>query len=360
MKRYQGQALPANCKVAVLANDAIGNFAVCNPLLQAIRFHYPRCILDYYGGERTKELEQASLLEADVCSNCRLIHWRTSVRGVNVQTAFRQALRRVRALRGYDLVINIEFSEPYPTLCALLGKDAFVVGPCLAPDSRDRLPYSDDEQGRLWADPNWRASDLLERYPFLNTGFISEIFIKASHIPPIPISPWPAGIPKYCFPMREAQCVSEHIIATGASLPEKMWPTEKWAELLSWLKPTGMRFALLGAPPKRARSYYASVTDDEKLVNWGLVDDWRGKLTLPEVVGALSRAKLVVSVDNGIVHLAAMNDVPAVALYRPGFERLWAPPNPNLIRLSPIQGPVSEIPVENVFHAIEIVLAERR
>ncbi len=352
--------MPADCKIAVLANDAIGNFAVCNPLLQVIRFHYPHCTLDYYGGERTAELETASLLEAEHTIPYRLINWRTSIRGVKIRTAFRQALRRQRFLRGYHLVINVEASEPYPTLCALLGTGGFVAGPCLAPDGRGMYSFSEDPQGHLWADPDWKAPDLIKRYPFLTTGFISEIFIKASSLLPMPSSPWPGGIPKYCFPKEKPPAVFEGVVATGASLPEKMWPTEKWVELLSWLKTLGMRFALIGAPPKKARSLYAQVTDDKELVRKNLVEDWRGKLTLPEVVGALSDATLVISVDNGIVHLSAMEDVPTVALYRPGFERLWAPPNPNLVRISPMQGAVRDIPVETVFRAIETVLAERR
>jgi ADP-heptose:LPS heptosyltransferase len=360
VKRYQGQALPSDCRVAVLANDALGNFAVCNPLLQVIRFHYPLCTLDYYGGERTRELEEASLRNAKNSSSCRLLDWRTSVRGVKVRDVFRHALRRLRQVKHYHLVINIEASEPYPTLCALLGVKGFVVGPCLAPDGRGMYSFLEDERGRLWADPDWKSPNLLARYPFLTTGFISEIFIKGSYLTPIPGSPWAGEVPKYSFPKENFPLNVEGIVATGASLPEKMWPTEKWMELLSWLKTVGMRFALIGAPPKKARSLYASATDDDQLVQKGLVEDWRGKLTLPEVVGALSQAKLVISVDNGIVHLAAMDEAPTVALYRPGFERLWAPPNPNLIRISPEEGGVAEIPVETVFRAIETVLAERR
>ena len=52
----------------------------------------------------------------------------------------------------------------------------------------------------------------------------------------------------------------------------------------------------------------------------------RGRITLPQVAGAIAKAKAVVSLDNGILHLACSTATPTVGLYRNGIHRLWAPP----------------------------------
>jgi ADP-heptose:LPS heptosyltransferase len=140
------------------------------------------------------------------------------------------------------------------------------------------------------------------------------------------------------------------LISTGGSLPEKLWPVQKWRELLESLN---ARVGLLGAAPKRQQQFYHSDSDETALVDAGLAEDWRGNLSLPEVVGALEKAKLVITIDNGILHFAAANEVPTVGLYRRDFDRLWAPPNPNLARLTPLQGDVDMIQVDAVFGAVK-------
>jgi ADP-heptose:LPS heptosyltransferase len=48
----------------------------------------------------------------------------------------------------------------------------------------------------------------------------------------------------------------------------------------------------------------------------------------------LGAAKAVLTLDNGILHLAAATTTPTVGLYRYGIHRLWAPPAPNLTVLT--------------------------
>src|SRR5687768_6821881 len=65
MTRYSGQPLPENCRIAVIANDAIGNFVVTTPLLQMLAAPKPQApspkpVIHYYGGSRTWEMQQAS------------------------------------------------------------------------------------------------------------------------------------------------------------------------------------------------------------------------------------------------------------------------------------------------------------
>lgn len=80
-------------------------------------------------------------------------------------------------------------------------------------------------------------------------------------------------------------------------------------------------------------------------------------MTLPQVVGAIEGARLVVSIDNGIVHLACATDTPVVGLYRHGIHRLWAPPSANVRIVEPGSGGrVEQIPPALIWRHIDEVL----
>ena len=332
MKRYQGESLPPHAKVAILANDALGNFAICTPLAQALRRDYPEGIVDYYGGERTKEIEEASV--------GTLFDHRASALGVPFSDSVRVGQRRADEIGGYDLVLNIEMGLALKALAAALGP-VYVCGPSLNESGRSEMPFGDGERADLWRDKAWVDQGITDRYPFLETPFIGEIFYRLAYRE--------GPLPRYVFPQADAPVGTPSVlISTGASLPEKLWPVAKWREFLSRInEPVG----LLGAPPKRQAEFYHAADSEYSLVADGLVVDLRGKLSLPQVVGALAGARAVVTIDNGILHFAAANDVPTVGLYRPEIVRLWAPPNPNLTTLTPDAGAVESITLSAVREA---------
>jgi len=344
MFRYEGQELASNAKIAVLVNDALGNFAICTPLLQALRYYYPESRIDYYGGERTKELEIASI--------GTLFDWRISLLGKPLSDSVQQVMRRFEEIEGYDLVINIEDAPLHRTFSAMIGEGAYICGPCLAPDSRNEWPFPDDERGDLWRDRKWASPDLPMRYSFLETGFIAEIFMKLAYLREIPGAPWKGGIPKYWFPCEEVHFdIPEILISTGASLKNKLWQFDKWRNILRNLHEQGYRVGLLGAPPKRQERFYHSAHDENSLAEEKFVEDLRGKFSLPQVVFALKKCKFVITLDNGILHFAAAHEKPTIGLYRKEIAPLWAPPNPNLMVLTPKEGDVENIEVEEVLSA---------
>jgi len=80
-------------------------------------------------------------------------------------------------------------------------------------------------------------------------------------------------------------------------------------------------------------------------------------MRLPAVAGALARAKAVLTLDNGILHMAAAAGAPTVGLFRHGIHRLWAPPVAGLTVLTAGEGkPVSEIQPERVIEAVRLAL----
>ncbi len=326
VKRYTGGGLPPRPRVGVVGNDALGNFVVLTPLVQALRTELGAEVHGF-GGTRVQDLAAASDLFAS---------W-TPLLGLPPREAAALALQT-----PLDLVVNVEAS-PWPkAFTALLaGPETQVCGPCLSVDGREDLPMADDDRGRLWLDPEWVAEDLTRQYPFLRSGFIGDLFLRLAYLEgPLPPYRLPSAPPPLAVP--------DVLVATAASLPEKLWPVEAWLSLASTLRADGLTVGLLGAAPAAQARFWQGAEDEERLSEGGVLD-LRGRLTLPEVVGAIARARLVVSLDNGVLHLAAATPTPTVGLFRHGIHRLWAPPIASLTVLTPGEGrPVASIPVHSV------------
>ena len=336
MKRYRGEDLPEHPRIAVIANDALGNFVAATPLLQMLRFKWDPCHIFYIGGTRTAELQSA----CDLFEDTFTLHgfpWRKSVEILSER-------------RPYDLIVNME-QQLIARACVpvLADDDSFVVGPAMNYDGRGELPYSDDEVGRLAADKNWLAEDTPQRYSFLDSGFIGEIFCRLCYLQgPVPTYKVPSADP--------AREIPDVLIATAASLPEKLWPTGKWIEVLKEIGSRGIGVGLLGAKPSEQGKHWKGAEEEEKLIEAG-VEDLRGLFTLPQVVGALERARAVLTIDNGILHLATAAGTPTIGLFRHGIHRLWAPPFANLTVLTPGEGrEVAEIDAQTVLEALLRVL----
>jgi hypothetical protein len=287
-------------------NDALGNLCVGTIVAQGLRHAAEDLELHWFGGPRTAALEGANRHDA--------------------------ATVDPDAVGSFDAVVNLERDGRWPVLAGLLATKVRV-GPLVV--DRRPVPFSSDVCGRLWADPDWARSDLRARHPIVETAFIGEILYKACGLPTVK-NGWPGGIPRYALPTRAPPAETPPVlVSTGGSRADKIWPLEKWLAVVDALDvPVG----LLGASPRRQTSDYHCGAIDDGLVRHPRVVDLRGRLSLPEVVGAVRNAELVVTVDNGILHFAAAFDRPTVGLFRTRVERLWRPPNPNLTVLSHSQG----------------------
>jgi ADP-heptose:LPS heptosyltransferase len=335
MKRYRGEELPQSPRIAVIANDALGNFVAATPLLQMLQFKWLPRQLTYIGGARTAELQNHS----DLFDESVILHGES----------FRESAKIVNEV-PYDLVVNME-QQPIARACAalLVAPDGYVVGPCFNSDGRGDLPFADDEVGRLAQDKNWLAEDTPQRYSFLQSGFIGEIFCRLCYLEgPVPTYKVPSADPKRVVP--------DVLIATAASLPEKLWPIHKWEAVIKVMISQGIKVGLLGAKPSEQGKHWKGADEEAKLLDLG-IEDLRGQFTLPQVVGALEQARAVLTIDNGILHLAAAAGTQTVGLFRHGIHRLWAPPFANLQVLTPGEGgEVAEIEVSKVQEALNRVL----
>lgn len=326
MQRYEGGNLGEGSRIAVVANDAIGNFAVATPLLQVLQAR--GCACDLYSGNRVSELVRHS----------SLVDSSHDVLGSPVHETIRE-LRPAQC----ELVVNLEHTPWAMSVAAILGgQETPIAGPCVGPGGRGELPYPEDVRGDLWRDREWASADLPSRYPFLGSGHISEIFVRLLYIDdPVPGYLFPSHVP--------SRPVPPVLVALSASLPTKLWPVERWIEVCRELLQVHGSIGLLGAPRKAQGQFYKGASDEDRLVSEAGVEDLRGALTLPEVVGALASARLVLTLDNGILHLAAAGAAPVVGLFRPGIVHLWCPRRPGLLAVLPREGgAVADISLDEV------------
>ena len=107
-------------------------------------------------------------------------------------------------------------------------------------------------------------------------------------------------------------------IFPGASIPERVWPQERFKKVGQWLNKLGFGVAVVGGAQDIALG--------EAIVN-GLRKGYNlaGKCSLEDTAGLLKEASLLISSDSGIMHLAVAVGTPVVALFGPGIENKWAP-----------------------------------
>jgi len=76
----------------------------------------------------------------------------------------------------------------------------------------------------------------------------------------------------------------------------------------------GWTTGLLGGAPSAQQKHYRSADLETRLLASTPLRDLRGRLTLPQVAGALSLARACITIDNGIMHLAYGVGTPTIKL----------------------------------------------
>lgn len=104
------------------------------------------------------------------------------------------------------------------------------------------------------------------------------------------------------------------VVHPGAKSPSRRWPAARWAAVARDLLAAGHRVVITGTEA-------------------GLAAEVAGRsgapvraTTLAELAGLVARARLVVSGDTGVAHLATAYGRPSVVLFGPVPPRRWGPP----------------------------------
>jgi lipopolysaccharide heptosyltransferase III len=112
----------------------------------------------------------------------------------------------------------------------------------------------------------------------------------------------------------------------------KEWPQEYWCELAARVFPTGLTIVLTGARSEAERTEEL-LSRIRSSSNPGVVS-LAGRVNLAQTVTVLGNAAAVVSVNTGIVHLAAAVGAPIISLNGPTSATRWGPLGPRAISVN--------------------------
>jgi len=200
------------------------------------------------------------------------------------------------------------------------------------PDGRKELPLGDEPRQQIQS-PNtfWAGENFLARFgDLLDSNYIGEIYCRVAYVD--------TDFHRTEVPIADPELpIPDVLIATGATRTTKLWPAGHWKQLIDQCEQNGLGVGLLGAAPSLQKAAYGSAdTDDYLLANTCLID-LRGSLTLPQVCGALARARACVSIDTSIMHMASAVGAPTVAIFGGSPWDLWAPRANHLLLALPTE-----------------------
>ncbi|WP_106401127.1 glycosyltransferase family 9 protein [Actinocorallia populi] len=115
--------------------------------------------------------------------------------------------------------------------------------------------------------------------------------------------------------------VDATVVHPGAAHPSRRWPAGRFAEVAAVLEDAGHRVVLTGGARERLLA--------ERVAELAALPEQRvlaGRLDLSALAALVAAARLVVSGDTGVAHLAFAYARPSVTLYGPVSPRLWGPP----------------------------------
>jgi ADP-heptose:LPS heptosyltransferase len=322
MQRFRDQPLGRRPWIVVIGAAKLGNYVALQPLLRGLRHKYPEGRIAYVGSRRTRELER---LNPWIDRSLPLAE--RGREAVPILRRWRQAWAGAGGRPDVDLVINADGHAPHTSGWVEALAPRFVVG--AAP-----IDPGDHPLQRLALDPHWANPALVQRYAgWIGSNSIRELQCRVAWVETdyerveLPWASPPQGLPPV-------------LIAVNGERPAKLWPLASWMELLGQLRhEMGLApeaIGLIGGPPPSEAIRPGDRLEQDLLVRAGL-RDLRGRLRLPQLVGALRRSRLCITVDSGPLHLAAAAGCPTVALFGTDSagigaspRDLWAPRTANV------------------------------
>jgi ADP-heptose:LPS heptosyltransferase len=239
-----------------------------------------------------------------------------------------QPVHAVRALRAehFDLLLDFTPWQRISALYTLLAGARFTVG------FRTVGMHRDPGYDRL-ADHR-RDRHELENHRAL---FRAATSVAPTHTPAVDVGP----VSNEPF-AGEPNLVVFHLWAAGQRSWLREWPEERWAELAKRLNErlraqTGADalFVLTGSPADQVRC--APVLD--RLRAAGLrAESYVSPDGFRSLTHLLRRARAVVSVNTGVMHLAAIAGAPTVSLNGPTAEHRWGARGANVANVQPADG----------------------
>ena len=150
------------------------------------------------------------------------------------------------------------------------------------------------------------------------------------------------------------------LIHPGTARDDKYWSAQRWAEVIGHLQTErGLTCVLSGGSDPAEQAHIAAIQSATK----GGCVSLAGRTDLPGLAALAAQARVVVSCDTGVVHLASAFETPQVVLYGPINPFHWRPQHERAVVLSAAQpdAPLTEFdprmkgaPMERISTALVI------
>jgi lipopolysaccharide heptosyltransferase II len=305
---FKKRSLTANSyihlKILVIKLDQLGDCFLSIPIFEYLKKIFPQANIDIVCQKNSAAVFENNPFIDDILT----FNYPRMYRG-KAPAKFRDFLSLAWTVRKkeYDISIDLR-GEPF---AAFLG---FLSG------AQDRIGFEREEVGGfLYTQPLQYDRDKheTERYKeiiALFGGFVTAwrpcIYLTDSEV---------AVGKKIIGPFREKGYV---VIHPGAGLPYKIWPSERFAELIKrTLQEYEGDVILFGGKEEKAISdSIANIVKDGRLKNMV------GQTSLRETYFAISRAEAFLGNDSALVHFAGALDVPTIDLMNVAVhETRWRP-----------------------------------
>jgi ADP-heptose:LPS heptosyltransferase len=111
------------------------------------------------------------------------------------------------------------------------------------------------------------------------------------------------------------------VVHPGAAHASRRWPAERWSAVAQVLAEDGHDVVLTGGPDERELAH--GVAEGAGLPGASVL---AGRTDLTRLAALVAHARLAVSPDTGVAHLATAFGTPSVVLFGPTPPALWGPP----------------------------------
>jgi heptosyltransferase-2 len=316
-------SLPDNPRILVIRGGAIGDFILTLPAIGALRQRWPSARLEILGYPRIAALADGRYYADAV----RSIDAAAMARFFVPESDLDPSLSDYFA--SFDLVLSYLY-DPDDIFSANLARAGVphLLRASAKPDREHAAAHfarplaslslrADPPHPRLF--PNAADRAFAEQFFTLNSSLLT-----LNSPRPIALHPGSGG---------------EH----------KVWPADRWAAVIRWLRERHGRDILLigGEADDAAR---------RALAPFNLPAAWN--LPLPQLAAVLERCALFAGHDSGITHLAAAVGIPTLALFGPTSPDIWAPLGPR-VRVVSAGETMGALRVETVTATLGEMLARK-
>ena len=296
--RRRKAAPPAEIRrIGLMCSPALGDTLLFSAALQDVRAAFPAARIIHF-------CMKQNLAAAEIIPGA----------DKRVLISLTQPAETIRLMRAEKLDVLLDFSswQRLTAFYAMLSGAKFTVGFRSAGQRRSR-GYDRTVEHR--ADRHE-----VENFRALLQGSSLMPPIPTGHVPAVSVGP----VAEMPF-AQEADVVALHLWASGQRSWLREWPEDRWIELAQRLARPETLFLVTGAPSDSPRSepFVAKMRATGLRCEAFVSPD--GFRTLTQV---LQRARLVVSVNTGVMHLAAIAGAATVAINGPNRNGRWGPIGP--------------------------------